>query len=590
MCGARLVCALVTLVVASVPAADAAAPAPWAPRIFTVAGTGVAGSSGDCGLAARALIDAPLDLAALPDGGVLVLDQGGTRVRRVSARGRITTVAGTGAGLEAGDGGPATAAVIYATDVAALPQGGFLLGSYRSVRRVGPDGIITTVAGTGGGVDPTGDGGPATRAEIDLGDLAALPGGGFVFADPGAAGPGLVRRVGADGTVTTVAGTGAVGFSGDGGPATAARIRADAVAALPDGGLLIGGGGRVRRVAPDGTITTVAGTGAEGVAGDGGPATQARIAVAALAALPGGGFLVAGGSRVRRVDADGTITTVTGTRRIPEAPGGSDWPPAFLPFVIGDGGSARQARYSSLDVADGSLFGELAALPAGGFAFTNGARLRLVADRSARLLGLALGVPARDRAGAGGYATHVSTSRPARVTVTVWHGRARVARASADVARPGWDAVRVRGRFRPGLYAVRAGAVTRDGAAAVIPDRPVLLGGVLPDRWVRREHPGVRLLGAAPTAGAADSDARSRVVTCRRFGPRRVDCELQTTDTTGSPPYGCTFITFYVLRGDGQVYARRYACPDEDVTGRFERRPHDWWDAFWGPVDLSPPA
>src|SRR5262249_20103820 len=118
--------------------------------------------------------------------------------------------------------------------------------------------------------------------------------------------------------IATVAGTGQQGFSGDGGPATLARLGApSAVAELADGGFLIadqwsGGGGRV---SPTGTITTVAGNGRFGFSGDGGPATAAELALPSdVAATPDGGFLIAdfGNERVRRVSPAGTITTVAG--------------------------------------------------------------------------------------------------------------------------------------------------------------------------------------------------------------------------------------------------------------------------------------
>ncbi len=121
------------------------------------------------------------------------------------------------------------------------------------------------------------------------------------------------------GYIATVAGTGAELGTGDGGPAKAARmIHPNAVAMLPDGSFLISDyfNHRIRRVSTDGTITTVAGTGTYGFSGDGGPATAAQLnGVSDIAALPDGSFLIAdsGNSRVRRVSTDGTITTVAGT-------------------------------------------------------------------------------------------------------------------------------------------------------------------------------------------------------------------------------------------------------------------------------------
>src|SRR5262249_41168759 len=142
----------------------------------------------------------------------------------------------------------------------------------------------------------------------------------------------------ADGIITTVAGTGRQGFSGDGGKATSARLSLPlGVAAASDGGFLIAdlGSQRIRRVAPDGTITTVAGTGTRGFGGDGGAATSALLAnPSGVAILPGGGFLISDTSnhRVRRVGPDGSISTVAGSGTA---------------GFSGDGGSATSARLSS---------------------------------------------------------------------------------------------------------------------------------------------------------------------------------------------------------------------------------------------------
>ena len=158
------------------------------------------------------------------------------------------------------------------------------------VRRVLPDGTISTAVGTGER-GYGGDGGPATRALLDLvHGVAALPDGSFVVDDMG---NNRIRRVWPDNTITTVVGTGENGFAGDGGPASAAAIALPrGVAARPNGELLIAdtGNARVRRVSPAGVISTVAGTGEKGFSGDAGPATAARLnRPFAVAPLPGGG-------------------------------------------------------------------------------------------------------------------------------------------------------------------------------------------------------------------------------------------------------------------------------------------------------------
>lgn len=300
--------------------------------IDTVAGTGVPGSAGDGGPADQALVNAPGDVAYLADGSLVIADTANHKVRRVAPDGTITTVAGNGAQGLFGDGGPATDAELDGpAGVTALPGGGFLLadtGNHR-IRRVAPDGTITTVAGTAAG--DGGDGGPATSARLrGPTDTAVLPDGAILVADTG---NHRIRRVAPDGTITTVAGTGVAGLDGDGGPATAARLNAPRdVAVLSDGALAVAdtGNARVRRIDPGGTITTLAGT-TSGLLGDGEPARDARLtAPGSVAPLPNGGVLVAdtGNARVRRITPLGAIIAVAGS-----TPGSS-----------GDGGPAKAAR------------------------------------------------------------------------------------------------------------------------------------------------------------------------------------------------------------------------------------------------------
>ncbi len=292
-----------------------------AETISTVAGTGIATLAGDGGPAIAAGLAAPSDVAALPGGGFLIADTGDHRIRRVAPDGTIATVAGSGpgapsAGAYAGDGGPATAARLRAPrGVAALPDGGFLIADTGNdaIRRVAPDGTIATVAG-GPGSEP----GRATALALNAPQgVAALPDGGFLVADTG---NHRVVRVDAAGAAAVVAGTGTdAGPLGDGGPATEAALRLPArVAALPDGGVLIADTGhhRIRRVAPDGTITTVAGAGRGGFGGDGGPAVAALLnAPEGIALRDGGAIAIAdtGNQRVREVAPDGTIRTIAGT-------------------------------------------------------------------------------------------------------------------------------------------------------------------------------------------------------------------------------------------------------------------------------------
>jgi NHL repeat len=182
-----------------------AAPAQAAPGdIFTFAGTGAAGFGGDGGPATSAALQQPISVAWLGDGSVLVADFGNHRIRRISPAGQITTVAGTGAAGYSGDGGAATSARLsWPIDVEPTADGGFLIADLgnKRVRKVSAAGVITTVAGTGQG-GSQGDGGPATSARLGSSTgVAATADGGFLIQArrrrvlrPVAARPGPLRR------------------------------------------------------------------------------------------------------------------------------------------------------------------------------------------------------------------------------------------------------------------------------------------------------------------------------------------------------------------------------------------------------------
>ena len=184
------------------------------------------------------------------------------------------------------------------------------------IRKVDAGGTITTVAGirTRGF---SGDGGPATSAQINSPRGVALDGAGNLYIVD--TGNNRIRKVDTSGIITTVAGTGDAGFSGDGGPATSARLSGPRGVALDDAGNLYiadRDNNRIRKVDTSGTITTVAGTGDAGFSGDGGPALSATLNGPSGVALDGAGNLYIaefGNSRIRKVDTSGTITTVAGT-------------------------------------------------------------------------------------------------------------------------------------------------------------------------------------------------------------------------------------------------------------------------------------
>ncbi len=261
------------------------------------------------GPATQAQFYNPIGVAIGSDGSIYIADSLNNRIRRVGTDGNITTVAGTGIFGFSGDGGPATQAQFYNPKGVAIGSDGSIYisdsGNNR-VRRVGTDGIITTVAGTGiyGGF--SGDGGPATQAKLLQPEGVAIGSDGIIYFVDGN-GNNRVRRVGTDGIITTVAGTGIfAGFSGDGGPATQAYLSGPrGVAIGSDGSIyIVDDGNRVRRVGPDGIITTVAGTGYLGDGGDGGPPMQAQFHwPQGIATGSDGSFYIADtfNNRIRRV-------------------------------------------------------------------------------------------------------------------------------------------------------------------------------------------------------------------------------------------------------------------------------------------------
>jgi RHS repeat-associated protein len=320
--------------------------------VKTIAGDGTWGSSGDGGPATEAWIYAPKGIAVGPDGSLYITDET-SRIRRVGPDGIITTVAGTGVSGFRGDGDLATQARLYQPQGVAIgPDGSLYIAdtSNSRIRRVGPDGIITTVAGTG--VQGfAGDGGPATQAQLYFPIGVAIgPDGSFYIADTSNE---RIRRVGPDGIITTVAGTGVRGIPSDdneGIPATQVNLnRPGGVAVGPDGSFYITDlSSRSRRVGPDGIITTAAGNGNFGFGGDGGLATSAQIAHPFSVAVGRDGSLYiadSGNQRIRWVVPDGIITTIAGKG---------------LGGVGGEGGPATAASIASprgIAVGpDGSLY------------------------------------------------------------------------------------------------------------------------------------------------------------------------------------------------------------------------------------------
>ena len=248
--------------------------------ISTVAGDGLAGYSGDNGPATNASLFNPSGVAADASGNLFIADTDNSVIRKVAANGIITTFAGNSVDDYSGDGGQATNASMYFPSGVAVDTSGnlFIADSYNNViRKVGADGIISTVAGNGSS-GYSGDGGQATNANLYFPlDVVADASGNLFVADTDNF---VVRRVDARGIISTVAGNGAAGFSGDGGPATNAALRwPSSVAVDASSNLFISDTDNnvIRQVATNGIITTVAGDGIAGYAGDGAPATLAEL-------------------------------------------------------------------------------------------------------------------------------------------------------------------------------------------------------------------------------------------------------------------------------------------------------------------------
>jgi hypothetical protein len=386
-------------------------------------------------------------VSPLADGSFLLPDGDLNRIVRIDLSGGARLVAGGGHGpggpSGVGDGGPASEATLRVPhEVAPLPGGGYLIAdSFEScIRRVDQAGRIATVAGScHDQPDPspaqyTGDGGPATGADLSTPDGIALQSdGGFLIADADHA---AIRRVAPDGTISTVAGGLGEGHSGDGGPATGARLAYPSdVASLPDGGFLIADthSNLIRRVSPDGTITTVAGRPAQdtrgGFSGDGGPAVEAKLAhPAGVTPLAGGGFLIADSenNRIRRVDGAGRIRTVAGG---------------------GNGGNGSRATRVRLIGANG-----VAVARDGGLLISESERVRYVTPRHPELLAV------------GFAAVKTRARRRIRLRVSATGGGP----AKIRVRRRGKVLRRVRRRLHAGRTVVRMHAPRRRGRYVLI--------------------------------------------------------------------------------------------------------------------------
>ena len=253
---------------------------PESGTIRTVAGNGARAYGGDNGPATEAAFGSPHDVSVDSRGRIVITDVRHWRVRRVDEDGVVRTIAGMGVASDTGDGGPATSASLYHVQaVAHGPDDDIYVGdAIGRIRKIDAEsGTISTVAGVGI-QGYTGDGGPAVEARIGAPSAIRLDSAGnLYFADTAYH---VVRRVDAAGTITTLVGTGEAGFSPDGTHATVAKLDQPwGLAVSPEGDVYVSDSrnNRVRRVARDGTLETVAGSSSAGDAGHGGTATEARL-------------------------------------------------------------------------------------------------------------------------------------------------------------------------------------------------------------------------------------------------------------------------------------------------------------------------
>jgi len=293
--------------------------------LTTVSGSGCfyggGGHTGDGGPAKGALLSTPWSMAAAPDGSLYILGAGDRSIRRIDPSGVITTIAGNNGSGYNGDEIPAAQAQLSLGQSHIVVKNGIIYFADRRnyrIRTITPDGIIHTVAGNGN-FQFGGDGGEATRASLEPVGLDVAPDGTIYVTDwsrSAFSDEYRLRRITPDGQIDTIAG-GPVGLAGDGGPAAAARFRRlEAVRIGPDGSLYLvdSGNNRVRRIGPDGIVRTFAGT-TFGFSGDGGPATSARLNAPIDVGFGDDGSVYItdfSNYRIRRVTPDGIIRTVAG--------------------------------------------------------------------------------------------------------------------------------------------------------------------------------------------------------------------------------------------------------------------------------------
>lgn len=445
--------------------------------ISAVAGTGESGYNGDGSAAVNAWLAMPTGIAFDSSGDLYFADTGNRVVRKVNTSGIISTYAGNEMLFfgSNGDGGPATSAIFGWEGGPpfvglAVDQAGNLYVSDSSsgtgrVRKVNTSGVISTYAG--GGAGDGGDGGPASSAGLmTSAGLAVDSQGNLYIADTVGE---RVRKVNAAGIISTLAGTGVANYSGDGGPAQSATLSVPVgVAVDASGNVYIAEAGnalygpRIRKVDTSGNISTVAGNGKSGFAGDGGPALNAELGgnLQGLAVDNAGNIYIAdyANYRIRKVDASGNISTIAGNGK----PGGSG--------VNGNGGLAS----SSLVQPSGLVVGSSGNLYISDY-FAS--QIREIAF-SASVPGLSASAPSLYFSGPAGRNANpppqyliVSTTGPAlnfTIAASTASGGAWLATSSASGTTAG--TVQISVNISPGGTALAAG--TYNGTLTMTPTTP----------------------------------------------------------------------------------------------------------------------
>lgn len=370
--------------------------------IRAFAGNGSSGHAGDGGQATAAVFNGIGSLTTDTAGNLFICDYGNNIIRKVGAGNIVTRVAGiVGTGSFAGDGGMDTSARFNGPAGIAMDRAGnYYVGDYNNnrIRKINPTGIVNTFAGSGimSSMGFMGDGGPAMNAKLNNPSAVALDTNQNIYvADMGNF---VVRKIATTGVITTIAGNGTVGNSGNGGMATTAQLTSPvSVATDRKGNIYICdiGGDRIRRVDNSGIITTYAGTNVSGFSGDGGNATAARLSNPNIIATDKTGNLYISDRsnyRIRKVDTNGVISTIAGT-------GTSGY--------FGDGSPATNAWISG---ANG-----MAVDDSGNIYFTDLQRVRKISTSG--IISTFAGLGTYGNSGDGGPATAAQFINPAGVAI-----------------------------------------------------------------------------------------------------------------------------------------------------------------------------